>query len=77
LVVIDLNDVFKNINERLSGVILKSNLCSERKSLYMVCSSLVPVDINSAQYISAISEYIVKPIGVARLKTITNRLLEA
>jgi hypothetical protein len=43
----------------------------------MVCFSLVPVDINSAQNIGAISEYIVKPIGVARLKTITNRLLEA
>jgi CheY-like chemotaxis protein len=44
-------------------------------TIYMVSSSLDPVDINRAQNISAISDYIVKPIGVARLKTIIEGLL--
>lgn len=46
-------------------------------TIYMVSSSLDPVDIDRAQNIGAISDYIVKPIGVARLKTIIEGLLEA
>ena len=46
-------------------------------TIYMVSSSLDPVDIDRARNISAISDYIVKPIGVARLKTIIEGLLEA
>jgi len=38
--------------------------------IYMVSSSLDPVDINSAKKISSISDYIVKPISSNRLKSI-------
>ncbi|APQ17589.1 response regulator [Maribacter hydrothermalis] len=45
-------------------------------TIYMVSSSLDPVDIERANNISAISDYIVKPIGVGRLKKIIEELLE-
>ena len=41
----------------------------------MVSSSLDPVDIERAKKISAISDYIVKPIGLGRLKKIIEGLL--
>lgn len=44
-------------------------------TIYMVSSSLDPVDIERAKRISAISDYIVKPIGLGRLKTIIEGLL--
>lgn len=45
-------------------------------TIYMVSSSLDPVDIERANSISAISDYIVKPIGLARLKKIIEGLLK-
>lgn len=45
-------------------------------TIYMVSSSLDPVDIERAKKISAISDYIVKPISLNRLKTIIEDLLE-
>lgn len=45
-------------------------------TIYMVSSSLDPVDIERAKKISAISDYIVKPIGLNKLKTIIEDLLE-
>lgn len=45
-------------------------------TIYMVSSSLDPVDIERAKKISAISDYIVKPIGLNRLKNIIEELLE-
>ena len=45
-------------------------------TIYMVSSSLDPVDIGRAQKISAISDYIVKPIGLVRLKTIIEDLFQ-
>lgn len=45
-------------------------------TIYMVSSSLDPVDIDRAKKISAISDYIVKPIGLSRLKSIIEELLE-
>ncbi|TDT46593.1 response regulator receiver domain-containing protein [Maribacter spongiicola] len=45
-------------------------------TIYMVSSSLDPVDIERANKISAISDYIVKPIGLNRLKNIIEELLE-
>jgi CheY-like chemotaxis protein len=44
--------------------------------IYMVSSSIDPVDIERANNISAISDYIVKPIGLIRLKEIMKNLLE-
>ncbi|MDP5061785.1 MAG: response regulator, partial [Maribacter sp.] len=45
-------------------------------TIYMVSSSLDPVDIERAKKISAISDYIVKPVGLNRLKNIIEELLE-
>jgi CheY-like chemotaxis protein len=45
-------------------------------TIYMVSSSMDPLDIERANTISAISDYIVKPIGVGRLKKIIEELLE-
>ncbi|WP_291967793.1 response regulator [Maribacter sp.] len=45
-------------------------------TIYMVSSSLDPADIERAKKISAISDYIVKPIGLDRLKAIIESLLE-
>ncbi|MEP2237584.1 response regulator [Maribacter sp.] len=45
-------------------------------TIYMVSSSLDPVDIERAKKISAISDYIVKPIGLGRLKSILEELLK-
>ncbi len=42
--------------------------------IYMVSSSLDPVDIDSAKKIAAITDYIVKPIGSDRLKSILETL---
>ena len=44
-------------------------------TIYMVSSSLDPVDIAKAHEISAISDYIVKPVGSVRLKSIIEALL--
>lgn len=44
--------------------------------IYMVSSSLDPVDIERAKGISAISDYIVKPIGLVRLTSIMENLIE-
>lgn len=43
---------------------------SKDMTIYMVSSSLDPVDIDSAKKISSISDYIVKPISSERLKSI-------
>ncbi|SIQ10515.1 response regulator [Maribacter ulvicola] len=45
-------------------------------TIYMVSSSLDPVDITRANNISAISDYIVKPIGLGKLKEIMTELLK-
>lgn len=45
-------------------------------TVYMVSSSLDPRDIERAHNISAISDYIVKPIGLVRLKEIIEKLLK-
>ncbi|MEH6769749.1 response regulator [Maribacter arcticus] len=45
-------------------------------TIYMVSSSLDPVDIERALKISAISDYIIKPIGLNRLEEIIEKLLE-
>jgi len=45
-------------------------------TIYMVSSSLDPIDIERAKNISAISDYIVKPIGLGRLKAIIEELFE-
>lgn len=45
-------------------------------TIYMVSSSLDPVDIAKAHKISAISDYMVKPVGSVRLKTIIEEILE-
>ncbi|MDF4201721.1 response regulator [Maribacter sp. SA7] len=45
-------------------------------TIYMVSSSLDPVDMERAKKISAISDYIVKPIGLGRLKSILEELLK-
>jgi len=42
----------------------------------MVSSSIDPVDIERANNISAISDYIIKPIGLVRLKEIMENLLD-
>jgi CheY-like chemotaxis protein len=44
--------------------------------IYMVSSSIDPVDIERANNISAISDYIVKPIGLTRLKEIMENILD-
>jgi len=50
-----------------------------RKSItiYMVSSSIDPLDTERADNISAISDYITKPIGLVRLKEIMANLLDA
>ena len=48
---------------------IKPNV-SKDMIIYMVSSSLDPVDIDSAKKISSISDYIVKPISSNRLKSI-------
>ena len=45
-------------------------------TIYMVSSSIDPVDIERANNISAISDYIIKPIGLVRLKEIMENLLD-
>ncbi len=45
-------------------------------TIYMVSSSIDPVDIERAKNISAISDYIIKPIGLIRLKEIMKNLLD-
>lgn len=45
-------------------------------TIYMVSSSLDPRDIAKANKISAISDYIVKPVGSVRLKSIIEELLK-
>ncbi|RTE53352.1 response regulator [Arenibacter aquaticus] len=52
---------------------IKSNV-SKDMIIYMVSSSLDPVDIDSAKKISSISDYIVKPISSDRLKSILENL---
>ncbi|MCK0157273.1 response regulator [Cellulophaga sp. F20128] len=43
-------------------------------TIYMVSSSVDPVDIERAKNISAISDYIIKPIRQGQLKTILEKL---
>tara|TARA_R110000782_G_scaffold96447_2_gene180904 strand:- start:286 stop:699 length:414 start_codon:yes stop_codon:yes gene_type:complete len=45
-------------------------------TIYMVSSSIDSVDIERANNISAISGYIIKPIGLVRLKEIMKNLLD-
>lgn len=45
-------------------------------TIYMVSSSIDPVDIERADKIGAISDYIIKPIGLIRLKSIIEKLLK-
>tara|TARA_R110002126_G_scaffold101608_1_gene233613 strand:- start:309 stop:722 length:414 start_codon:yes stop_codon:yes gene_type:complete len=45
-------------------------------TIYMVSSSIDPVDTERANNISAISDYIIKPIGLVRLKEIMQNLLD-
>ncbi|WP_339714220.1 response regulator [uncultured Kriegella sp.] len=45
-------------------------------AIFMVSSSLDPRDIAKANKISAISDYIVKPVGSVRLKSIIEMLME-
>lgn len=45
-------------------------------TIYMVSSSIDPVDIERANNISAISDYIIKPIGLVRLKEIMENLID-
>lgn len=45
-------------------------------AIFMVSSSLDPRDIAKANKISAISDYIVKPVGSVRLKSIIEALME-
>ncbi|NNG11133.1 MAG: response regulator [Arenibacter sp.] len=52
---------------------IKSNVAKDM-TIYMVSSSLDPVDIDSAKKISSISDYIVKPISSDRLKSILEDL---
>lgn len=52
---------------------IKSNVAKDM-TIYMVSSSLDPVDIVSAKKISSISDYIVKPISSDRLKSILEDL---
>lgn len=52
---------------------IKSDVTKDM-TIYMVSSSLDPVDINSAKKISSISDYIVKPISSDWLKSILEDL---
>ena len=45
-------------------------------TVYMVSSSVDPVDIERAKSISAISDYIIKPINKGKLKSIIEKLEE-
>lgn len=52
---------------------IKSNVAKDM-TIYMVSSSMDPVDIDSAKKIASISDYIVKPISSDRLKSILEDL---
>jgi CheY-like chemotaxis protein len=53
---------------------IKSQL-GKKTIIYMVSSSVDPVDIEKAKRISDISDYIIKPIKPGKLKSIMERLI--
>ncbi|WP_405296209.1 response regulator [Algibacter sp. Ld11] len=54
---------------------IKSRL-GKKTVIYMVSSSVDPVDIERAKRISDISDYIIKPIEPGKLKTIMEKLIK-
>lgn len=54
---------------------IKSQL-GKKTIIYMVSSSVDPVDIEKAKRISDISDYIIKPIEPGKLKSIMEKLIE-